>query len=171
MTMITWLRGLAALACLAICTGLAGSSERVLYEWWPGGYWHGCYYPAGYYVVRQPVVYTYAVSYDTDTAALIAAIDRVARAVEALRAERAEQATTGSDVLRQRCAQCHSGQQAKGGFALLVDGGGLAKLTVEDRSKVISRIHSTDPRMRMPPTGPLTDSERRLVDRLMFGEE
>lgn len=175
-------RAICAALCLLTLAGLVAASEppchyQTVYEFWPGGYWHGRYYPAGYYAVSRPVAVlylnrTYSISYDSDTAALVEAIDRVAKAVESLRGPRAEaKATDGPGVIRQRCASCHAGANPKGGFVLVRDNGEPALLAIEDRAKVLARVHSPDPRHRMPPDKPLPAAESKLLTDFLFQKE
>jgi len=71
-------------------------------------------------------------------------------------------------VLKKHCAQCHTGEQKKGGLSLntresmLSGGESGAEILSKDAasSEIIERVTSKDPDLRMPPEGPgLSDDE------------
>ncbi|MFN4905031.1 MAG: DUF1549 domain-containing protein [Planctomycetota bacterium] len=71
-------------------------------------------------------------------------------------------------VLKKHCAQCHTGEQKKGGLSLntresmLSGGESGAEILSKDAasSELIERVTSKDPDLRMPPEGPgLSDDE------------
>ena len=74
-------------------------------------------------------------------------------------------------ILRQHCAECHTGDKKKGGFSMntrasFIAGGQDGK-TVEignaATSKLIERVLSTDPNAQMPPKGPRLSAEKVAV--------
>jgi cytochrome c553 len=75
-------------------------------------------------------------------------------------------------VLKKHCAQCHTGEQKKGGLSLntresmLAGGESGAEILSKDAasSELIERVTSKDPDLRMPPEGPgLSDDEISAV--------
>lgn len=52
---------------------------------------------------------------------------------------------------RESCAKCHSGDGAKGGFNMFGADGRLRDMTPEERGKIIVRLSTDDPSIKMPP--------------------
>jgi mono/diheme cytochrome c family protein len=68
----------------------------------------------------------------------------------------------GPDVfalVRSKCASCHSGEKAKGGFQMLNDAGEFLRLSGPDRRSVLARIEGKGGAVMPPPPGKLTPAE------------
>lgn len=75
-------------------------------------------------------------------------------------------------ILKKHCAECHTGDQKKGGLslntreAMLAGGESGAEILGKDASsEILERIRSNDPSLRMPPEGPkLSDPEILAIE-------
>jgi len=149
---------------------------RAGYEYWPGGYWRGAYYAAGYYPAVQKVVAVpvYSVSYNPDSAKQLEIIDRAMQVLEKMAAAnlapreepRPQKVVGGLDVLRARCAACHQAGNVedKGAKLTILDGqANLAPLSLEEKKRVVARVHAGDAARVMPPRSPLPGEEKAKI--------
>jgi mono/diheme cytochrome c family protein len=72
----------------------------------------------------------------------------------------------GPDVfalVKAKCASCHSGEKAKGGFQMLNDAGEFLRLSGPDRRSVLARIEGKGGAVMPPPPGKLTPAELQAL--------
>lgn len=65
--------------------------------------------------------------------------------------------------LRAACAKCHSGGSAEKGLAIFDDAGGYLGLKPADTPKVIFRLTTANPKLRMPPGGQFPPEDKDAI--------
>lgn len=72
---------------------------------------------------------------------------------------------TSETVIRQNCASCHTGAKAEKGFQLVDDAGQLTlhKLSLRDKEIMKLRVETVDPKLVMPPRGPMAAPRQRAL--------
>lgn len=80
-------------------------------------------------------------------------------------AEETQPVSAGLSVLSAKCAQCHTGGESKGGFAMFAPDGSLVDLTDIQKTKIVSL--ASNGLMPPPPAAQLSDGELQAVVQLL----
>lgn len=75
-----------------------------------------------------------------------------------------DQSSGGLEILKAKCARCHSGARSRGGVELF-DEGGLNFVGKSDPVEVHYAVHKN----RMPPSGGLSDDEKLDIRKFLLG--
>ena len=125
-------------------------------------------------VVQQIVpvavqVPTYSATYSSYEAGILEKLERIAVALERGGGAQGVAAVTHVSIIQNRCSGCHEAQVAegKGGGFVMWDAKGLPPFSLPEKRRIKELVKTG----AMPPSGPLTEDEKRVINEWLDGKK